>query len=536
MFVKKHIFLFIAAILLIFAISLPNLFLILTSKEGNWPLSVNTKLAYMEEETYIYAAHVRQILNGYWKGDAYLWEYRFSHSPFLGELGSIIPVAAISVIAASVPRGFILSDMIFPVLLFALIIYFLKKFDFGENFSVAAALAVITVPFLSMLLPQIASWGTQLTGDQTNAMFFSRTPHPQISSLYLFGALFATAQVLKNPTVRLIYIWAVILGLSLYSSPFVSSTVFLASLLVSPILLKRISKKTFAASLAIIGLTGLPYILNMLELQKLFTDSDFLLRTTFPVEFLFPRYLRYLAVAALLFKFKKDALSWTIIAYIVAAVLLVDGHQIISGRNLEADHWISRVLAPISTLSIFLIIQKFTENFNSKRINIFWIGTSFALIIIAFSKQFTWINANLDQFKIDNLEILSATIQKETKKDDVIGSLDPQIEKHITGLTGRRVYLAPGDRTVANASEQIERICDLARLSTNPSEATSRRVINYALGFEVWFKKDVPDIEKQIKECSQEPKANPAYKLDYFVEENPESKTWNLEKVNGETF
>lgn len=536
MFVRKHIFLFIVAILLIFAILLPNLFLISTSKGGNWPLTINTKLAYMEEETYIYASHVYQIINGYFIGDAYIWEYRVSPSPFLGELASIIPIAILAEIAGSVPLGFTLSDLFFPAFLLLLIFYFLKKFDYSENFSIASSLAVITIPFLSMLFPHISSFGTQLTGDETNAMFFSRTPHPQISSIYLFGALFATAQVLKNPTVRLISIWAVILGLSLYSSPFVSSTVFLASLLISPILLKRISKKTFAVSLAIIGLTGLPYILNIAELQKVFTGSDFLLRTTFPVEFLFPRYLRYLAVAVLLFKFKKDALSWTIIAYVAAAVLLVDGHQIISGRNLEADHWISRVLAPISTLSIFLIINKFTQNFNSKRINIFWIGTSFALITIAFSKQFTWINANLDQFKIDNLETLSATIQKETKKDDVIGSLDPQIEKHITGLTGRRVYLAPGDRTVANASEQIERICDLARLSTNPSVATSRRVINYALGFEVWFKKDVGDIEKQIKECRKEPKANPAYKLDYFVEENPESKTWNLEKVNGETF
>lgn len=532
MFVRKHIFLLITLILLTVTISLPNLFLISTSKGGNWPLTINSKLAYMEEETYIYAAHVYQIINGYFSGDAYIWEYRSSPFPFLGELGSIIPIAILAEIAGSVPLGFTLSDLFFPAFLFLLIFYFLKKFDYSENFSIASSLAVIIIPFLSMLLPRISSFGTQLTGDETNAMFFSRTPHPQISSFFLFTALFLTAQVLKKPTRNLIYFWSIALGLSLYSSPFISSTIFLATMFISPLLLKKISKKTLAISFLIIGLISLPFVLNMLNLQKLFTNSDFLLRTTFPVEFLFPRQVRYILIAVVFFKLRKNSLSAVILAYIVAASLLSDGHQIITGRNLEADHWISRVLAPISTLSIFLIIQKLVQNFRLNRINPFWVGTTFLLIVIAFSKQFTWTNSHLDDFRLDNLETLTTRIKQESKKDDVIGSLNPQIEKHITGLTGRRVYLAPGDRTVASSKEQLQRICDLAILSKDREVIGIKRdLINYALGFNVWFRNDVSDISANIEECIKDSPQVPKYKLDFLIERNELSGDWKLISV-----
>lgn len=527
--IKKHTVLTITVILISLVFSLPDIYFI-SKADSNAPLTINNRLAYMEEETYIYAAHVQQMLSGYFRGDPYLWEYRKSPSPYLGETASIIPIAFLSFISQSVPIGFLLADMIFPALLFLLIYIFLRKLKFSQGFSIVASIAVISVPFLSLLLPKISSYGTQLTGDLDNAIFFSRTPHPQISAIYLFGSLFFTAMILKKPAPKLIYAWAVLIGVSVYSSPFISSTIALGTLFITPFLLGKTNIKVLAKAFLLVLFIASPVIYNVGELQKYLATSDFLLRTTFPIQLLFPRQLRYILVALLLFKFRKDALSYTLIVYILAASILSDGHQILSGRNLEADHWITRVLAPITTLSLFLLIEKFIVNFKLKTNNVFWFSIGAILILIAFSKQIVWMNANKEHLTPDpSLERLITLVNYNTKQDAVIGSLDPLISKHITGLTGKRVYLAPGDRTLASSAEQIQRICDLISLSVKDKDQTiSRALLNYSLGFNVWFASDVSSYENKIKECQKGSTIKPKYKLDYIVQKNETLNTWQL--------
>ncbi|PJE58026.1 MAG: hypothetical protein COU81_02925, partial [Candidatus Portnoybacteria bacterium CG10_big_fil_rev_8_21_14_0_10_36_7] len=502
--------------------SIPQIFLLVKKPSDYVPFTSNLKLSFFEEETYIYAAHVRRIDEGYLNGDPYLWEYKNSSSPYIEELGSYMPLWISSKIAGSVSAGFVLSEFIFPPLLFLLIFYSLKKFKYKTYFAIAASLAVIIIPFFSTLIPLPFHDSTRWWGSSNLPVFFTRIPHPLISSVYLFTPLFFTAAFLTSPAPYMFYLFPLLMGIVLYSSPFIASSVIIGSLILTPALIKKFTFKKLVLSAFIFLLCALPLLLNALSFQKLIDTKDFLVRTSFPLHFMFPVQLRYLFIGSFLFLLRRDKFSAVILSYITAASILIDGHQLLLGRNLEADHWVSRIMAPLATLSIFLSIHFFIKKLRFS--NIIWIVFSVILIGILFIKQYSWIKERINEFPlaIKEEEALNQII-KNTKEEDVIGSFDYNLNKYLTGMTGRRVYLASGDRTLASTTEQLRRICDLSNIIKSKDRQYIKRInLDYALGFDVWYKDDLSDIIQKIENCRKENFEGPKYKLDYILQENEE--------------
>lgn len=255
---------------------LPHIFGLYKSWLAYYPLQSTQGLSYQHDETYAYAPEVHQILNFRFSGDSYLWEYKNHSMIFMGEVASIAPIALISSLA-SVPLGFILSDLIFPPLLFLLVYSALRYQKFNSIFCLTTALAVICIPFLSLLIPKLFSYQTNIIGSVTDPLLLSRTPHPQISIIFLFASLFLTSVVLKKPNKKNLFLWSLSIGLSLYSSPFVASTVFFSMALLAPIIFKRLGKKAMAFSLAIGLLICLPWLINMISTQEFLKHSTLLL-------------------------------------------------------------------------------------------------------------------------------------------------------------------------------------------------------------------------------------------------------------------
>lgn len=517
---------------------MPNIFVLYTYGKTLLPFTQNTKLAYLEEETYIYSTHIRAILNGYWTGDPYVWEYRQSPSPFLGEIGSLIPIVILSAITGSVRSAFILSDVLFPMSLVLIIYIGLIKNGHQRLFSLTASLVVLLTPYTSMLLPRLASFGTDITGDSNNMLFFSRTPHPQMSSIYLFGVVFLTAIILSKPKSKIIYLWSLLLGVSIYSTPFITSTIFIAIILISPLLIIKVPKKNLIFSAVIVILMALPFIINLINLREFLAQSDFLTRTTFPTELLFPNQMRFIVFGVILFLLRKDYLSRIVTVHIIAAGFLVDGHQLISGRNLEADHWISRVLSPLSTLALMLIAQNLYHRFHLKNRPYLLPAIILIVITIAFTKQLRWVEVRAYELQPDiPYEHLVNEINTKTQKDDVIGSLDYKISRHLTGLTGRRTYIAPGDRTFVTSREQTERLCNLFLMSQNlPNNTIERGLISYAYGFSAWYNIDVSHIVNDLESCIEEKVITKKYKIDYLIEKNNLTGQWELIPIMHDTF
>ncbi len=519
------------SILIAFIFALPHLYGFYRLGNNYFPLQSNQDLSYINDETYAYAPEVQNLLKFELNGDPYLWEYKSSPLPFIGELASILPVSILSVLTGSVSYGFAAADLIFPVGLFLLIFFGLRLNGFSKIFSLSTSLAIIALPFFSLLIPKLSSYGTQLTGTLTDPLLFSRTPHPQISDFYLFAPLFLTALVLKNPAKKLVYLWAASIGLSVYSSPYVASTVFGGVILLIPAILKRLPKRTIAFSVVIIGFLSLAWLINFFQIQRFLTSSGFLLRSTFPQKFLFPAQLRFVAIALIiLFVNRKDNLSKVLAAFLISASLMVDGHQLIFGRNIEADHWLTRVLAPLGTLALFLIVEKLLTRLRPNILKGVWFLAIIGFLALAFAKQMSWIKTHpqLTYLNSDKQKLLNQ-ISLETSKNDVIGTLSPNLNSEIVALTGRRIYLAPGDRTLASSDEQIKRACDLIfLLNIRENEQSLRQLGQYLIGTETANKNYLDKTVENLMSCAKLKQTGPNYKLDYIVESDDSNQQWTL--------
>ena len=493
----------------------------------------NDNLSYLREHTYSYSAQVNQILKGHLYGDAYIWEYRSEPSPFVGELASIIPIATISFLVNSVPNGFILSTFTFSVILHILLFAGLRFFKFPTYFSISAASSILIIPFLSSLLPYFSHNLTQITGGTLLPLFYFRIPNPLISSVYLFLSLFSTIFILKYPSSKYFYLWPVIIGISLYSSSFVISTVAFALVLLAPRIYKNISRKKLLLSILIVTLLAIPYVFNFISSNLIFNTKEILMANTFEPRIMFPVQLRYILIAILLvWARKKDHLSVVIFAFILSAAILMELHQTIIGRNVQADHYISRILAPLATLSIIIIIYEKIK-FKKKLIIVYPVLT-LLVFIIGVNQQISWVKRYPNDFRqLSDRKILIDYINKNTDKNDVIATLDPDINDEIQANTGRWVYIAPGDRTFVAHNEQLTRICDLAiLLNKNESNPEVKRAVYYSLALESENENKVSNSMGIVKDCIKRGKKTAHFKLNYLILEKNDLNERKIVKIN----
>lgn len=529
---KKNFGLVLTILILSFTTALPHLYGLVSYGSGYSSLGVKQNMQYTRDETYAYAAEVQQILRGEWRGDSYLWEYRKSPSPFLGEIASIMPIAVISKFTGSVSFGFIITDLIFPLVLFIVILFFLTRYGFKKIFAINASLAVVITPFLSSLVPFVYKNSSSLTGPSNDPLFITRTPHPQISLIYLFLALFLTLEVLKRPKKNIVYTWLLVIGISLYSSPFIASSIILSTLFLSPLILQKLKTKTFVLGILVIAVLSLPYLINALNLQAAFKNNEFLVRASSPANFVFPNQLRYIFFAIILYFLRRDTISKVILAYVVGASLMADGHQLLLGRNIDSDHWISRVLAPISSVTLFLILEKIIHFKSRVIVRYTWATLASVLLLIGFFKQLTWIRSHkIDLEPAYALQSLVRQIETQTGKNDVINSFSFEINQYLTGLTARRIYYGPMERVLASSNEQLERLCDLHKLSIKYNQEDITLFLNYEAELENTRLNKQIDKNEFKNQCDSEKHNIPRYKLDFLIAKDQLSRDYRLIRV-----
>lgn len=518
--ISKYLVFLIAAIIA-FTTSLPHVYGYLNYGRQYTPFNLYEKNQYQRDELYAYAAQAQQVLKGHFVGDAYIWEHRNSPSPFLSEFISILPIVILTLVLGDVKFAFIASDVIFPVTLFLIIYLALRKY-YEKMFSLSAAGAVVLLPFFSTLIPFIYRGGYFWTGTSQDPLFITRTPHPQISLIYLFiSILFIIDSLEKNKGKNLIFL-GIIAGLSLYTSFFISSTIILALIILAPFLIKNVKKKEIALSFLVFILITTPWFLNFSGYQQMLKETDFFMRASYPKEILFPRQLRYMFFAALFFFVSKSSISKTILAFAVSAGLLMDVHQVLLERSIDADHWISRVIAPVATLALFLTFASVVKNIKNFRII-----TPFILaliILMGIFSQVKWINKNIAFLVPDTSKAeIFEKIRTSTEKDDVIAATTRDLNQFITGATGRYIYIGSLERALYDSDQHLERICDVFQIAKEKNlSSPPDQLLELEINFQKW--KLNTEIQKDVflKECFNREKNY--YKIDFIVDKKPDGK------------
>lgn len=505
----------IVAILISIITALPHIYGYFQYSSQYTPFNLYEKNQYQRDELYAYAAQVQQVLKGHAVGDSYLWEGRDNPSPFLSELISIAPIAVLSLILGSIKFAFVASDLIFPTLLFFIIFYNLKK-NYHYLWSLTTASAVIFLPFFSSLVPFFSKGGYLWTGTSQEPLFITRTPHPQISLIILFLTIFTIITTLGSKNNKSLVPIAILAALSLYSSVFISSTVLLAVALLFPILIKNTKKKEIVFAVLIFMVISSPWAVNFLGYKQFLLQTDFFMRASYPKEILFPRQLRYIFFAIILFFTSRNIVSKVVIAFAVASGILMDLHQVFLGRSIDADHWITRVIAPVATFALFLIIASIIKKTKYYR----FISLFFLILIISIGLfvQIKWIDKNKNLLVPDTAKTnVFETIMKNTNRDDVIAGTTLELNQFITGATGRYVYVGPPERALVGSNERLKRICDIYQIAIDKNLSTlPNELLEQEIYFQKWKLNNKIDKDLFISQCYQKNR-NP-YKVDFIAD------------------
>ena len=327
------------------------------------------------------------------------------------------------------------------------------------------------------------------------------------------------------------------------------STMLFALALLAPKLYSKIAKQKLLISLFIIILITIPYLINFIFANILYNTKEFLLTFSFEPKIMFPAQIRYLLIALLLFWLrKKDTFSNVIFAFILSAAILMDLHQVFFGRNLQADHYISRILAPIATLSIFIIT--FNRIDLLKRTAKIWVFLTLIVLTLGFQQQLSWISLYSNDFKqLTYRKNIIDYINKNTDKNDVIGTLNPDVNDEIQANTGRWVYMleindenlsqklldymTKQTEKVLEKNEKLKRICDLEiLLNKKENDPEVKRAVYYSLALESENVNKVNNSLDMVSQCLQKNTDVLHFKLDYLINNNDGLNNWDVIKIS----
>ncbi|MBI3342075.1 hypothetical protein HY024_03045 [Candidatus Curtissbacteria bacterium] len=445
---------------------LPNL--ILFSKLGNnyTPFTLSVKSPIARDKTYAYGPEANFILNNKsFLKEVYVEEYKNSPTPFMGETAPAVVVAALAAVLGSLERAFIVSDFIFPPLIFLAFLQICRIFIKNKWLALSTAFVTITSRDFIAVIPYPDEIFKYLTvqENQNYLLYFSRSFHPQVSFLFLISAILLVFKVVQNPTK---YKWIVLLGicfgLVFYSYIFYwTLLVFFYSILFFYFLIKKDIQtvKSLFLSGAIALFISSFYLINMIYFYQLPFINDFVAKSSLdnvPVPLMLLRYL-FLILTLLLVVKNKNKQFAVLVSLLCAGVFITPISKFLIGQDLETLHYLRRAIMPFATIALSVILYNFF-----KKKETFLKISAFLIFIIFFA--FSLATQQIATEKIIgahirdvNLEAVMHWLNTNTQKSTVVGSINTDFSSLIPLYTNDKVYVPPADRTLTPTYEGVER-------------------------------------------------------------------------------
>lgn len=229
------------------------------------------------------------------------------------------------------------------------------------------------------------------------------------------------------------------------------------------------------------GIAGLlvilPYFIWQQRLWEITGKQEFLERFGGEFErkinfFVYKEYILYAVLIVLTYFFgKQNRKEAMFVISSLLAIIIGLNIQLLSGYNLQSDHWISRV-APIGLNITFFMWVYWLWNFLKNRKTLFGVFSIGLILfsIFAFTRtihaQYLFSKNNYQAFTNEDGDFLNAAdwLNKNTEKDSVI--LTPSLKRNssIVLLTHNRVYLPHAVNTAAPEEEIIGRAFTLFKI------------------------------------------------------------------------
>jgi len=418
------------------------------------------------DEAISYAPKVREILDGHWKlSDPFIFEYKNTASPFVGETLPAMIMAGLSKLSGRVTEGFILADFIWPPMVFLSLSYFIYLLT--KKFFLAPVVALIVMfwehylswmPYLPSVIKNIIS--SLNTGAYSR---FIRSFHPQISFFFFVLFLIFLWQGLsqkKSLNLKIKLALGISLGLLFYSYLFFW-TYALGWLLL--IMLEAGWKKNWVLFKGLAwALTGaiilaLPYLINLWIFRQLPLSDSFIANSNYLPILGYRKdiglMLIMLVVSRVMAKNNKLArfFQWF---YLTGLILVV----IVLGLDLSIDdmigHWMGRVVHPLTIIfGLGLLIRQLKKNY-------LYFSIAACLLLLGYQarihQRYFKNHAYLFHLEPERLEAFE-WLNQNTQKDSVVLTTSLVNNLYLPIYTHNNSFIPRAPQSLTPSQEALER-------------------------------------------------------------------------------
>ena len=407
-----------------------------------------------------YVARVQEVYDGHlFLGSTYFWEGKnqpYLPPPFLeiatAYLGKILGMNAVQInIFAKFFFGFLLSFLL----------YFFVLELFGDKYLalMSSALTLLAPSLLSSSdMRSVFSWEIK----NLEFLRYARPLNPAFSSLLLFGYLLSLYRLLKSSQIRYLFFCAVFLGLSFYAYFYFWTYLFLANgLFVLWFIYKNNWPEVKKIILISAGslLIALPYLIHTVGLSAFSGYQETSERLGFFISrSLTVSKLAVFTVFFIIFAFYKKLLSFNpffIIAF--TASIFVINHQIITGVNIQNDHYHWYVITPLAGIALISTFYFYIKSILDKKFFPFVI-----IVCLAFFFLTGIIVQAKSYFSLREITILNqryAPILKWLNGNTFLDSVvfaDGKFSELIPAYTHNNVYYSAYAPYYLNSREDLE--------------------------------------------------------------------------------
>ncbi len=522
-------------VLLAVLCSLPDWVGILKNNGDYTPFAVSPFVSALTfDETHAYAPPARRFML---TGTISAETDNFEHRGLSAAIPFIPPVilGAMGRLLGSLERAFIAADCIFPAALF-LLLYLIAG-------TVVQQRDLRLLVVWSSILISFGVLNTFWMGDDAllTPLEITRTPQPEISFLVLMLSVVLLAEAIRDRAG-----WSWTMGAGIASAAVVYCYYFYAlawGITLGLMLLFGLFWKSrpiwtrVAVALGIMIAVAIPYAIASLR-GKEQGGQTFLLERMGAYTHrpnLLPLLCAVLLTLALFVFGRRNGRiyrAYFILAALVAAALYGMNFQILSGYETQSWHFWKRLALPLCFFVLASAAAHLASRSNPRNLSRWRIAARLALFVLFIdtAARLTYVGIRVAPFhRATNPDIAMLTwVRSHLSKDQVIGTVDPELILLIPALTADYTYAPSGLRSLTSTEEIVSRYFEvacllgdspsrIARLAAVPNHLKHSTELLQVLGLSYtgdpavyeWF---VNQYRDAYSKC-----AGPRWRLDYLV-------------------
>lgn len=179
--------------------------------------------------------------------------------------------------------------------------------------------------------------------------------------------------------------------------------------------------------------------------------------------------LRYAGLGGLLWfsnkKWRDLPQRKLLLLLLAVGIVFPDLSQVITGANLEVDHWIGRFLYPFSTFMLVLWIGELGIDWFTKLKKPFLV--LLVMIVLGRVSRTTYFELNkpiINYKENESRQMLFKWMMKNLSENDVVGSLSFSDQVHMVTETPYYSFIPRGDRSLSESDRAIRRYVYLTKM------------------------------------------------------------------------